>query len=448
MNPLTFDIKINDINRREQKEILKDKSQNKTYFQKEFNFRKQEKTTTVIEIPSKYKKKPINFDNTNNDLIIKEKPKQKDIHKLIDNFNNKEENEDSKYTYIEPERSISTECSSYFMNNSELLNSNNYDLGISQKSIIIPIDVNCINYRFTQEINEEAEKIKEPNLNNYQKIKKVLEINNTLTEDLRTNRFNLNIEKIEKRHQKEIKENINNLNDNYYNNYEKIEKKLKEDKTTTINLKNRNIEREYDSFYSNEFNGNSISMEETKDNTKAEYSGINSSNQEIEENIKKEKTFNSIKEQFYKKNKLYDYTLYEGKDEKKNILIPEIYKIDKGYGFLYPNDIITNFISKSAFLGEKKDINKLSENDVGNCKFYDNLGQYFCGKEVKLEKEKQIKRCCPNEFMCKSCMDINKKKYNIKNNYLINIKGRVAKINKGSYHCFGKFLCGNQKVLF
>ena len=41
-------------------------------------------------------------------------------------------------------------------------------------------------------------------------------------------------------------------------------------------------------------------------------------------------------------------------------------------------------------------------------------------------------------------MGINKKRYNIKNNYLINIKGRVAKINKGSYHCFGHFLCGIQ----
>ena len=39
-------------------------------------------------------------------------------------------------------------------------------------------------------------------------------------------------------------------------------------------------------------------------------------------------------------------------------------------------------------------------------------------------------------------MEINKKKYNLKDKYLININGRVAKINKGSYHCFGHFLCG------
>ena len=41
-------------------------------------------------------------------------------------------------------------------------------------------------------------------------------------------------------------------------------------------------------------------------------------------------------------------------------------------------------------------------------------------------------------------MKINKEKYIIKNNYLIAINGRIAKKNKGSYHCFGHFLCGNQ----
>ena len=69
------------------------------------------------------------------------------------------------------------------------------------------------------------------------------------------------------------------------------------------------------------------------------------------------------------------------------------------------------------------------------------LGLYFCGKEIKIENE--IKKCAPNEFICKECMEINKKKYNLNGKYLININGRVAKINKGSYHCFGHFLYGN-----
>ena len=41
-------------------------------------------------------------------------------------------------------------------------------------------------------------------------------------------------------------------------------------------------------------------------------------------------------------------------------------------------------------------------------------------------------------------MKLNKEKYFIKNDYLININGRVTRINKGKYHCFGHFLVGNQ----
>ena len=41
-------------------------------------------------------------------------------------------------------------------------------------------------------------------------------------------------------------------------------------------------------------------------------------------------------------------------------------------------------------------------------------------------------------------MNYNEEIYNIKNNYLININGRVAKMNKGKYHCFGNFFVGNQ----
>ena len=141
-------------------------------------------------------------------------------------------------------------------------------------------------------------------------------------------------------------------------------------------------------------------------------------------------------------NELYDVILYEEKDVEKKILIPEK---NKEYGFVYRNDINTNYITISSFFGEKKIINELSEKDIENRNYFELIGQYFCEKEVevKLETEKKIK-CCPNKFMCKSCMDINKKKYNIKNNYLINIKGRVSIVNKGSYHCFGNFLSGNK----
>ena len=148
-------------------------------------------------------------------------------------------------------------------------------------------------------------------------------------------------------------------------------------------------------------------------------------------------SFNISKEsKIYNENYLDDLPLYE----EKGIDIRDD-KEDNNYVFL-KNDLTTNNITKSDFLEPK--INELNDEDIGNCNYYPNLGLYFCGKEVKLENEKQLKKCCPNEFMCKSCMDINKKKYNIKNNFLINIKGRVTKMNNGSYHCSGHFLCGNQ----
>ena len=75
------------------------------------------------------------------------------------------------------------------------------------------------------------------------------------------------------------------------------------------------------------------------------------------------------------------------KEEEKNKLVPERYRIDKEEGFLYTNDKKTNYIAKSGFLGDKKDIKELGENDVKNCKYFDYLGQYFCCKEIKLENE-------------------------------------------------------------
>ena len=79
---LIFNIEINNIREEEKKKISKDKSPNQTYFQKEFSFRKEEKTSTNIEFPSFFK-----FDSTTEDINIKEKQKPKDVQKLIDNFN-------------------------------------------------------------------------------------------------------------------------------------------------------------------------------------------------------------------------------------------------------------------------------------------------------------------------------------------------------------------------
>ena len=68
-----------------------------------------------------------------------------------------------------------------------------------------------------REIREKMKNIKDPYLNDYQKRKIVLESSNTLTEDLRINRFDIDIDKMKKREEKFLNENIDNLNDNYTN---------------------------------------------------------------------------------------------------------------------------------------------------------------------------------------------------------------------------------------
>jgi len=424
-----FNININDIREEERKLISKDnKSPNKTYFQKEFAFRKEEKTTTNIGFPS------FKFEN-----IAKG---------LFDNFNKEEEKleeKDGKYSYVEPERSISTAYSS-IMNNSELVSSYNYEF---KKIPKVYIDINSIKLEDEQRINEEMKKINDPYLNEYQKRKKVLENDITLTDDLRNSRFEINIEQIKNENENILNDKINSFDMNYPNNFQKREKIIKDEKTTT-DIKNNAINQEiYDNSNNDSYilnNYNSFSQEEsTRMDSKIDISENKSLTQEIEQIQNIDKKFNSTKQKFYTKNKLYDLPLYEEKDKEKRKLIPEIYKIDDDrYGFLYPNDRNTYYITKSGFIGDKKSFTTLSEKEIENNNYQENLGLYFCGKEVILENEKIKKRCCPNEFICKSCMNINKKRYNIKNNYLINIKGRVAKVNKGSYHCFGHFLCGNQ----
>ena len=83
---------------------------------------------------------------------------------------------------------------------------------------------------------------------------------------------------------------------------------------------------------------------------------------------------------------------------------------------------------------------EITEEEIKDKIFDNKVGLYFCYSDIQLEKE--IKKCQPNNFICKKCMEINKKLYNIKSDNLVNIKGRVSKMNRGSYHCFGRYLSG------
>ena len=158
-----------------------------------------------------------------------------------------------------------------------------------------------------------------------------------------------------------------------------------------------------------------------------------------------EKSFNYARANYYLKNNLYDILL----NIELNIKCPQKYSIaDKKYAFVYPNDYTTFSITISGFLSKNKNNDNFITNDKDEkeIQFYPSLGLSFCGKitVVIIGEKKQEKICQPDSFMCKNCVEINKRKYKIKNNYLININGRVAKINKGCYHCFGVFSCGNQ----
>ena len=158
----------------------------------------------------------------------------------------------------------------------------------------------------------------------------------------------------------------------------------------------------------------------------------------------KENKFNSLRINYYLKNKLYDIQLHE---DFNNLKIPTKYIIKGEYfGFLYYNDLTTFCISISGFIKNGHNYQHLLTEETINEEFNDDYGLYFCKKNIEIESASEItnKKCSPNEFMCKNCMEKNKKMYHIKKKYLININGRVAKINKGSYHCFGHFLCGNQ----
>ena len=159
--------------------------------------------------------------------------------------------------------------------------------------------------------------------------------------------------------------------------------------------------------------------------------------------------FNSLRANYYLQYKLYDIPLADEIINFNKNYYPPKYKInDELFSFVYPNDITTYSISIIGFLANNKIINyDLNKNlEVNDSQYYSLLGLFFCGnnEEIIIDNKLYIKRCLPNVFICKKCMLINKRKYNLKNSFLININGRVTKKNKVSHHCFGHFLSGNQ----
>ena len=159
------------------------------------------------------------------------------------------------------------------------------------------------------------------------------------------------------------------------------------------------------------------------------------------------------------------YSLFEHSDEKikywityklydniinynnKKIKLPRLVQLDEDkYCYFYLNKLKTYYYTKSAFLGSNKPINE-DKYDSDECKLNELLGLYFCGQNIEYNNENTI--CSPNKMMCKKCMTKNKKRYSLKNKYLININGRLAKKSVDGdkkFHCFGHFLIGKIQI--
>ena len=275
-------------------------------------------------------------------------------------------------------------------------------------------------------------------------------------------KFNISIEKINEKNENDLLYKIYNNNKNSdLNIFEKRILALKIDKTTeNINFnKISNIINNGCLYFSNMWNsfllnnsfynsGLNYSLQNNSSISNSTFcdtkSLINAQNTTSIIEPQKENKFNSLKTNFYIKNNLYDITLYPVYN---NFDIPTKYIINSEFhAFLYPNEIKTYIIVISGFLKTEKIKLYPEIPEIKESKFRQNLGLFFCEKkiEVKNENKKEIKICSPNIFMCKECQQINKELYNIKSIYYINIYGRVAKLNKGGFHCFGHFLVGNQ----
>jgi hypothetical protein len=416
-----------------QNNIKKNNNPNISDYEKRIDFLKSEETTTINEIPKKIDEIYEKDNNKNNEIKI---------YNNNSNLINEKDLEDENQKCNE-EKSYSTDYSSFI--NSSQINNSNLDNTIkkSKQPNDFNIDIDRLNNESEMNIQEKIKDIKDPNLSEYEKRKKVLQELKTITVDIRDNmnEYHIDINKIKEKEQENIKENINKDPNSSLNEYQKIEKYCKDSKTTTNNIDKKTSNESYNdlSYSSINYNNNSsISQEDTRNTTYLEQSQIE--NEDKKEEKKEEKRFNITRANFYIKYSLYDLIPNQ---EESNIIIPEKYKIDdKLSSFLYPDDYNTFYFTKCRKLGEEKIINDLDNEETKFTKFNNSLGLYFCGKEIKIENE--IKKCAPNEFICKECMGVNKKKYNIKNDCLININGRVAKINEGSYHCFGHFLCGSK----
>ena len=112
------------------------------------------------------------------------------------------------------------------------------------------------------------------------------------------------------------------------------------------------------------------------------------------------------------------------------------------YCYIYKNSLNTYYFIQNVHFGKNYIINDETSKDPD---YKESFGLFFCGKKVEYNNNTDVK-CCPNEMICKNCMEKNKKRYQIDNLNLVNINGRTAKRKNKElgFHCYGHFIKGNQ----
>ena len=228
-----------------------------------------------------------------------------------------------------------------------------------------------------------------------------------------------------------------------------IEKKIKE-KADLIKEKNLSIQQKI-LITLNECNSSSESIDLPEPGTSKESNNDNYNNSSFFDDVSTAdlSSYSSVqlddKNKYYIEYKLYDYITNCNKSKESKL--PQIKQLDQDkIYYLYLNKLITYYFTMSANLGNNKPIN-YEVYDSDECKLNELYGLFFCGKIIEYNNETTI--CGPNKMICKKCMEKNKKRYNLKDKYLININGRAAKrIKDGDkgFRCFGHFFFGKIQI--
>lgn len=392
------------------------------------------------------------FNIPNSEIRQDNKNKERNIHKDLD-F--------EKQIQILKEEKTTTD--NYFAKKNNLDTVNKDKFGENKES-----EINCgpnskeseNNIPFPN-IDIDIDKIREENENKIQEKMKLIKDNLTEEEkrnrvlmELKTTKIHLDkkqedcdkidIRLIKEKEEIEINKKIKEINSNE-SYYEKRLLVLNEKSTKKDYMNKEEIKPSDEVLQNNDskiLNEETISLENTScsnlANDSSTFQDSKENNTQFIEDKKENKTkksqlykqFNEARTRYHLKYKLFDSLIIEGNDD---LILPERYILDEThFVFVYQDNLMTYPISQTELLNRTKTIIKIKNKE-------EPFGLHFCGNKINIDGEKGIRECAPNNFICKECMEKNKKRYNLPKDYLINIKGRISIKKDDIYHCFGTF---------